>query len=273
MAVRTFPGKDCGVDLVPAAFSAHKPRELIKLERVHLYLPFSGKRSVSKALLSKVGGTISRSAGSMHVNALRNVHLELASGDRVALFGHNGAGKTSLMRVMSGIYEPSAGKCTINGRVLALFSTMIGLSWENTGRANIRQAFAMFNVPKAQHAQLEEEIIEFSELGEFIDLPINAYSAGMGTRLGFSIISSLNPDILIIDEVLSAGDMSFSKKSEQRILGMIDRAHALVVASHSADFLRLFCNRGVWMERGQVRMDGPFEEVWQAYYASVKAAG
>ena len=261
------------MDLTPSDNGGPAPDTLIKLERVHLYLPFAGGRSASKSLISKVGGTISRGAGKRHVNALRNVSLTLERGDRIGLFGHNGAGKTSLMRVMSGIYEPSAGRCAIHGRVLALFSTMIGLSRENTGRTNIRQAFAMFNVPKAQQAALEEEIIEFSELGEYIDLPINAYSAGMGTRLGFSIVSSLNPEILVLDEVLSAGDMSFSNKAQERILAMIDRAHALVVASHSAELLRMFCNRGVWMERGQVRMDGPFEEVWEAYYASVKEAG
>ena len=243
------------------------------LERVHLYLPFIGRRPSAKELIAKVGGTISRSRGSAHVNALRNVNLTLASGDRIAIFGHNGAGKTSLMRVMSGIYEPSAGKCTINGRVLALFSSTIGLSWENTGRVNIRQACAMFNVPKALHAEFEEQVIEFSELGEYIDLPMEAYSAGMRTRLGFSILSGLDPEILVVDEVLSAGDLAFAKKAQERILSMIDKAHALVVASHSGELMRMFCNRGVWMHRGEVRMDGAFEEVWDAYYASVNAEG
>jgi ABC-type polysaccharide/polyol phosphate transport system ATPase subunit len=254
----------------PAAASA---RALIKLERVHLYLPFIGKRPSAKELIAKVGGTISRSGGSAHVNALRNVSLTLASGDRIGIFGHNGAGKTSLMRVMSGIYEPSAGKCTINGRVLALFSSTIGLSRENSGRTNIRQACAMFNVPKDRHAEFEEQVIEFSELGEFIDLPVQAYSAGMRTRLGFSIVSSLDPEILIVDEVLSAGDLAFAKKAQDRIMSMIDRAHALVVASHSGELMRMFCNRGIWMHRGEVRMDSSFDEVWDAYYASVNEQG
>jgi ABC-type polysaccharide/polyol phosphate transport system ATPase subunit len=254
----------------PVAVSA---RALIKLERVHLYLPFVGKRPSAKELIAKVGGTISRSGGSAHVNALRNVNLTLSNGDRMGIFGHNGAGKTSLMRVMSGIYEPSAGRCTINGRVLALFSSTIGLSWENTGRTNIRQACAMFNVPRSRHAEFEEQVIEFSELGEFIDLPVEAYSAGMRTRLGFSIISGLDPEILVIDEVLSAGDLAFAKKAQERILAMIDRAHALVVASHSGELMRMFCERGVWMHRGEVRMDGAFDEVWDAYYAFVNEGG
>jgi ABC-type polysaccharide/polyol phosphate transport system ATPase subunit len=252
-----------------AIVSAASSATLIKLERVHLYLPFIGKRPSAKELIAKVGGTITRSRGSTHVNALRNVNLTLSSGDRIGIFGHNGAGKTSLMRVMSGIYEPSAGKCTINGRVLALFSSTIGLSWENSGRTNIRQACAMFNVPKAMHAEFAEQVIEFSELGEFIDLPVEAYSAGMRTRLGFSIVSGLNPEILVVDEVLSAGDLAFAKKAQERLLSMIDRAHALVVASHSGELMRMFCNRGVWMHRGEVRMDGAFDEVWDAYYASV----
>jgi ABC-2 type transport system ATP-binding protein len=249
------------------------PRTLIKLERVHLYLPFIGKRPSAKELIAKVGGTISRRPGAMHVNALRNVSLDLRSGDRMAIFGHNGAGKTSLMRVMSGIYEPSVGACAINGRVLALFSSTIGLSWENSGRTNIRQACAMFNVPKARHDEFEEAVIDFSELGEFIDLPVSAYSAGMRTRLGFSILSSLDPEILVLDEVLSAGDLAFAKKAQERILSLIDRAHALVVASHSGELMRMFCSRGIWMHRGQVRMDGAFDEVWDAYYASVNAEG
>jgi ABC-type polysaccharide/polyol phosphate transport system ATPase subunit len=261
------------MDMTPVDSAPAKTRELIRLDRVHLYLPFAGKHSVAKGLISKVGGTISRGAGSTHVNALRNVNLSLKSGDRMGLFGHNGAGKTSLMRVMSGIYEPSAGRCTISGRVLALFSSTIGMSPENTGRDNIRQACAMFNVPKSEHARLEEAVIEFSELGEFVDLPVSAYSAGMRTRLGFSIVSSLDPEILIIDEVLSAGDMAFAKKAQDRILSMIARSHAMVVASHSAELMRMFCNRGVWLDRGGIRMDGPFEQVWDAYYASVLASG
>lgn len=261
------------MDLTLDRAAAIRSEPLIKLERVHLYLPFWSKNPVAKSLIPKVGGLISRGAGSNHVNALRNVNLTLSSGDRLAVFGHNGAGKTSLMRVMSGIYEPSAGKCTIDGRVLALFSSTIGLSVQNTGRKNIYQACAMFNVPQADQARIEEAVIEFSELGDFIDLPVSTYSAGMRTRLGFSIITSLDPEILVVDEVLSAGDMAFAQKAQKRIYSMIDKAHALVVASHSADLMRMFCNRGIWMERGEIRMNGPFEDVWNAYYASIAANG
>jgi ABC-type polysaccharide/polyol phosphate transport system ATPase subunit len=245
------------------------PKTLIKLERVHLYLPFHRGRSATKNLIAQVGGKISWDAGKQHVVALRQVNLALSSGDRIALLGHNGAGKTSLLRVLAGIYEPSAGIRTINGSVLALLSSTIGMNMNNTGRTNIHHACALFDVPKSEIPAFEESVIEFSELGDFIDLPVKTYSAGMRTRLGFSIISGLDPDILIVDEVLSAGDMSFALKAQKRIISMIERSHAMVVASHSADLMKMFCNRAVWLDHGQIRMDGDFDEVKDAYYAEV----
>lgn len=264
---------DLTSEAAPAeAVPVSSPETVIHLDRVSLYLPFFRGRSATQNLISKVGGTISWQSGQEHVVALRRINLSLASGDRLALLGHNGAGKTSLLRVMAGIYEPSAGQRTIKGRVLALLSSTIGMNLNNTGRANIHHACNLFEVPKSQVAAFEEEVIEFSGLGDFIDLPVRTYSAGMRTRLGFSIISGLEPEILVIDEVLSAGDMNFALKAQKRILSMIARSHAMVVASHSAELMRLFCNRAVWLEHGQIRMDGPFEEVWQAYYEDVAKA-
>jgi lipopolysaccharide transport system ATP-binding protein len=248
---------------------ADPPKTLIRLERVHLYLPFHRGRAATKKLVSKVGGRISWDSGKRHVVALQKVDLTISSGDRVALLGHNGAGKTSLLRVLAGIYEPSAGTRTINGSVLALLSSSIGMNMENTGRKNIHHACELFGVPKSEVPAFEESVIEFSELGDFIDLPVRTYSAGMRTRLGFSIVTGLDPEILIVDEVLSAGDMSFALKAQKRILSMIEKSHAMVVASHSADLMKLFCNRAVWLHQGQIRMEGPFEEVNSAYYAEM----
>lgn len=245
-------------------------RELIRLDRVHLYLPFRSHRTRPAGLLNRVGGVIDRSGSRPHVVALKKINLKLMAGDRLAILGHNGAGKTSLLRVMSGIFEPSAGQCRIAGKVSALLSSTVGMSVVNSGRENIRQAAAMFEVPRRQQDEFERVVIEFSELGDFIDLPVSAYSAGMRTRLGFSIVSSLDPDILVIDEVLSAGDMGFAKKAQERIIDMVERSHALVVSSHSGDLMRMFCNRGVWLERGEIVMDGPFEEVWNAYYSQAR---
>lgn len=246
-------------------------RALVRLEQVHLRLPLLGKPGAVGRAEPKVGGLIRRLGSRAYVEALLNVDLTLSQGDRLAVLGHNGAGKTSLMRTMAGIYEPSSGTCSISGRVSALFSSTIGMSPLNTGRMNIRQACAMFQVPRSAMADFERDVIEFSELGDFVDLPVSTYSAGMRTRLGFSIVSGLDPEILIIDEVLSAGDLAFARKAQERIMAMIDRSHALVVASHSASLIRLFCNRAIWLDRGQIRMDGPFEEVWRRYHGDSAA--
>lgn len=251
--------------------SGDRCRTLALLERVDLHLPFIGGSSNSKEGVARVGGTIARTARRPYVAALRDIDLTVASGDKIAVLGHNGAGKTSLLRVISGIYSPTRGNCTITGRVSALLSSTVGMSTQNTGRANIRQACAMFDVPRASMAAFEKDVITFSELGDYIDLPVSAYSAGMRIRLGFSIVSGLDPEILVIDEVLSAGDMAFAQKAQARIVAMIDRSHALIVSSHSASLMRMFCNRALWLERGEIRMDGAFDDVWGAYYEDVAA--
>lgn len=242
--------------------------ELIKLQRVSLYLPFIPNRTRPAGLTNHVGGTIERNGRHAHVVALRSVNLSLKGGDRLAIFGHNGAGKSSLLRIMAGIFEPSAGVCSIRGKVSALLSSNVGMSVLNSGRESIRQACGMFEVPRREWETFEKSVIEFSELGDFIDVPVSAYSAGMRARLGFAIVSTLDPDILLVDEVLSAGDQGFAQRAQKRIIELIERSHALVVSSHSADLMRMFCNRGLWLERGIVKADGPFEDIWKAYYES-----
>jgi ABC-type polysaccharide/polyol phosphate transport system ATPase subunit len=136
----------------------------------------------------------------------------------------------------------------------------------------VHHAATLFDVGRDRVEAFTEDVISFAGLGDFIDMPVRTYSSGMRTRLGFSIISSLDPDILLVDEVLSAGDMTFARKAQERIASMIERSHALVVASHSAELMRLFCNRAIWLHRGEIQMDGPLEEVWLAYYDSTKPA-
>jgi ABC-type polysaccharide/polyol phosphate transport system ATPase subunit len=249
-----------------------EPRELIQLNRVSLYLPFIPHAAQRAGLANQVGGTIERTGRHAHVVALRDVTLNLNTGDRLAIFGHNGAGKSSLLRVMAGIFEPSVGRCKVSGKVSALLSANVGISHLNSGRESIRQACGMFEVPRAERAAFEKAVIEFSELGDFIDIPVGAYSTGMRARLGFAIVSTLEPDILLVDEVLSAGDQGFAAKAQKRIVDMIERSRAMVVSSHAASLMRMLCNRGVWLERGQVRLDGPFEEVWEAYQQSRKSS-
>lgn len=250
------------------ALNSSDPDWLIRLDGVCLYLPFRGSApSVAKLHASRVGGRVSTERGARHVVALRNVNLTVTEGERLAVIGHNGAGKSSLLRIMSGIYSPSIGSCGIRGKVSSLLTSTLGMHQRDTGRQNIILASAMFGVPSHDVPAIIERVAEFSELGEFLDMPVIAYSAGMRIRLGFSIVTAMQPDILIIDEVLSAGDRAFARKAQARMLEIAHQAKAVVVSSHSLGLLRLFCDRAIWLERGSVKQDGPLDEVWNAYMA------
>jgi ABC-type polysaccharide/polyol phosphate transport system ATPase subunit len=240
---------------------------LIRLKGASLYLPFRGARPRPSAKKSTVGGTV----GADHIVALSNVSLTIKKGERVAIVGHNGAGKSSLLRVLSGIYPVSSGECEINARVTPLLSSTIGLSHRETGRQNIELACAMFQVPAADVDRVIDEVAEFSELGEFLDLPVGTYSAGMRVRLGFSIVTTTKPDVLVVDEVLSTGDRAFSLKAQGRIKSIVEQANAVVISAHSLSFLKLVCQRAIWLDHGTVKMDGPLDDVWAAYTES-KAA-
>ena len=245
---------------------------LIRLKGAHLYLPFRGGRPRPPKTASTVGGRV----GANHIIALRDVNLTIKKGERVAVVGHNGAGKSSLLRVLSGIYPVSAGECEINAKVTPLLSSTIGLSQRETGRQNIELACAMFQVPANEVERVIEEVAEFSELGEFLDLPVGTYSAGMRVRLGFSIVTTTKPDVLVIDEVLSTGDRAFAIKAQARIKKIVEEANAVVMSAHSHSFLKLVCERALWLEHGTVKMDGPLNDVWTAYTgakAAEKAAG
>ena len=224
-------------------------KPLIRLERASLSLPYHGGPRASENPETRVGGRIVQKGNRRHVVALDRITFNLMPGDCVALLGYNGAGKTSLLRLLAGIFEPSGGVCHINAKVTALLTSTLGLDATQTGRQNIYHACTLLGAARGDIPRIVEDVIEFSELGDFINLPINAYSAGMRTRLGFSIVTAINPDVLVIDEVLSTGDLTFALKAQQRILDYIARARGLVVASHSADLMRLFCNRALWLEK------------------------
>jgi ABC-2 type transport system ATP-binding protein len=237
----------------------------ILVNRLSLDLPIleAGRLNLSSA--TNVGGKFARTARGAYVAALRDIELTLRTGDRLGVIGHNGAGKTTLLRVLGGIYQPTSGRCIVRGRVSAMFSSSMGLDWSATGIENIRFACALYDIPRSRVNSIIEDIREFSDLGDYLNLPIRTYSDGMRTRLGFSIITSVNPEILIVDEALGAGDINFAHKAQKRILGFLDRVNVLVAASHSIELLRLLCDRAVWMQRGRIEMTGPLDEVWGAY--------
>ena len=240
----------------------------IVVEDLKLELPIFGvkprKRSGQKPL--PVGGTLlSLGRRSARVVALDGVSFTIDEGDSVGLIGHNGAGKTCLLRVMGGIYKPTAGSCEVRGSVSTLFTNSIGLSQNATGTENIRLTCILMGIADAEIKRIMPDIIEFSELGEYLDLPLRTYSAGMRTRLGFALATAMNPDVLLIDEVFTTGDRQFRKKAKARISAVMRSAKTMVLASQSPGLMKEFCNKIIWLEHGRVLRSGDAEEILEDY--------
>lgn len=196
----------------------------------------------------------------MTVHALRNINLELRPGDRVGLVGRNGAGKTTLLRVLSGVYEPSAGYMRCEGRVSSLTDIMLGMDLDASGYDNIVLRGVVMGLSRKQSIDLIPEVESFTELGDYLRLPVRAYSQGMLLRLAFAISTSVTPDILLMDEMIGAGDALFLKKAQERISHLIDRVAILVIASHNDAILREFCDTGLFLEEGRIVHSGRIEE-------------
>lgn len=201
----------------------------------------------------------------IEVRALQDVSLRINEGERVGIIGANGAGKSTLLKLLAGIYPPSRGRRIVEGRICSLFDLVLGFEPDATGWENIYfRSFLQGETPRSVKTKLQS-IAEFSELGNFLDMPVRYYSAGMLVRLAFSIVTASEPEILLVDEVLSVGDLSFQTKARQRMSEMIDRARLIVTVSHDLETMGLFCETGIWMDRGQIRLVGPVEEVTAAY--------
>jgi ABC-type polysaccharide/polyol phosphate transport system ATPase subunit len=206
----------------------------------------------------------------MKVEALQDVNLRISQGERVGIIGHNGAGKSTLLKVLAGIYPPTAGRRLVEGRISSLFDISLGFESEATGWENIAyRSYLQGETTRSVRAK-RDAIAEFSELGDFLSTPVRYYSAGMLVRLAFSIATAIDPEILLIDEVLSVGDMAFQHKARERMEQMMARAHLMVVVSHELASLEKLCNVGVWMDHGRVVRTGPIREVIEAYTAAVR---
>ncbi len=204
------------------------------------------------------------------VRALDAVSASFSSGERIGLIGHNGAGKTTFLRVLSGVYAPTMGHAWIDGEVSALTDIMTGIDPEATGYDNIMYRGILLGHTKSQAKALVPEIEAFSELGEYLDLPVRTYSTGMMMRLLFAIATSIRPAILLMDEMISVGDANFVEKARARLESVISKTSILVISSHVEDVIREFCGRVVWLERGKMIMDGAPDEVLAAYRATIK---
>jgi lipopolysaccharide transport system ATP-binding protein len=206
----------------------------------------------------------------LKVRALQDVSLRFGDGDRVGIIGGNGAGKSTLLRLLAGVYTPTRGRRRVAGRVSSLFELNLGFEMEATGRKNIMyRGYLQGETPRSIRAKMQE-IADFSELGRFLDVPVRYYSAGMLVRLAFSIATTIEPEILLVDEVLSAGDLAFQAKARERMEDMMSRAKIIVMVSHDLENLPQLCETGVWLDHGRVCKIGPIEDVIPAYRAHVE---
>ena len=236
----------------------------ISIENLSLDLPIYSLASRSlrhKLLPAMVGGSIRAEKNKpVVVRALDGISLNIEDGDRVGLFGHNGAGKTTFLRSLAGIYTPTSGTVKVQGRVSSIFDISLGMDPEATGDENVYLLglSAGFSVDHIRESRAQ--ILEFAELGDYINLPIKAYSAGMTMRLAFAVATSFQPDVLLMDEWIAAGDASFMQKAEARLSEMMDNASVMVLASHSVGILKNFCNKVVVLSKGKVVFFGSFGE-------------
>jgi ABC-2 type transport system ATP-binding protein/lipopolysaccharide transport system ATP-binding protein len=244
----------------------------IKLSNVNLHFPLyrDGSRSLKRSLLQAGksitrSGTISTEGSHTVVKALNNISCHIEHGERIGLIGTNGAGKSTLLRVLAGIYEPTSGDIAVDGRVNALLNIGIGSDLDATGYENILLRGLYMGLHPDEIRKIAPSIAEFTELGEFLHVPVRTYSAGMAMRLSFAIATATLPDILLMDEWIMAGDRRFLEKARERIDSFVSRSQILVLASHSPQILAQWCTRLFWMENGAIIMQGETDAVLKRY--------
>ncbi|WP_094462592.1 ABC transporter ATP-binding protein [Pannonibacter phragmitetus] len=236
----------------------------IRLENVGVR--FTGDINTNGLLGWIAGKRAGSAAAAMYtVDALKGLSLSIEQGERVGLIGLNGAGKSTLLKVMAGIYLPTSGTVETEGHVCPMFEFATGFEMNQTGRDNIRiRGLLLGMTPEEIEAKLPE-IEAFTELGEFLDYPVRTYSAGMFIRLAFAVSTSINPEILLIDEVMGAGDLRFAEKAKRRMFEFMEQGKILVFSSHNFDLLKSFCKRTIWLEKGRIVMDGETDAVVTGY--------
>ncbi|MDG2303598.1 MAG: ABC transporter ATP-binding protein [Candidatus Binatia bacterium] len=239
---------------------------MIRLEDISLTFPGQGAQSLREKFTSLVRSS-AKVPDRGSVTALREVNIDIRYGQRVGVIGLNGAGKTTLLKVMCGIYPVTSGRLTVEGDIACLFEIATGFEMEATGWENIITRGLLVGLTRREIRDRTQEIADFTELGAALDRPVKTYSAGMFIRLAFAVSTSILPDVLLLDEVVAAGDQHFQDKATRRLQQMVEHASILVLVSHSMDTILTNCTRVVWIEAGRVRMDGPAEEVVQAYTA------
>jgi lipopolysaccharide transport system ATP-binding protein len=213
-----------------------------------------GHRSFKQQLLqSATGGRIGRRGDLTVIRALDQVSFRLEPGNRLGLWGHNGSGKTTLLRAIAGIYQPVSGQLTVAGRIASLIDLNLGMDGEASGVENIRMRGILLGLSRRQADRLLDDVAEFTELGEFLSMPVRTYSSGMHMRLGFAVSTAVDADIVLMDEWLSVGDADFQKRAQDRLARFLARSKILVLASHSEQLLKDMCNRIIQLEHGRIQ--------------------
>jgi lipopolysaccharide transport system ATP-binding protein len=244
----------------------------IVLEDVHL--TFTVRNRGASSLKDSVLRMLTRRQGPprTQIHALQGVSFSVGDGERLGIIGHNGAGKSSLLRLLAGVYQPTSGRRMVNGKIGSLFELTLGFEQEATGWENMRyRGYLQKETPQSISAKMEA-IAQFSELGSALDMPIRYYSSGMLVRLAFSIATAIEPEVLLVDEVLAAGDLSFHQKALQRMRELMGKARAIVLVSHALPVLVQMCDRVLWLDHGRVRQIGPAREIVAAYKEFMKNA-
>lgn len=244
----------------------------ILVENVSVLFPLyhNNARSLKKTVIAAASGRLGQDQQRrIVVQALRDISFSLRGGDRLGLIGANGAGKTTLLRTLAGIYEPVIGRVEVGGTLGAMLDVSLGMNPDLTGRENILLRGLYNGFSRAAAARLEADVADFADLGNFLDLPVRIYSAGMMVRLGFGLATAVRPEILIMDEWLLAGDADFQERARNRLEAMVRSADILVLSSHDTHIIQEWSTRVLWLDQGRVHMDGAPEQVLDAYLGRV----
>jgi len=226
---------------------------------------YSLKNRIIKSVMGNI--TSNNHDKIVHIDALKNINIQIKSGERIGVIGGNGSGKSTFLRLCSRIYEPSTGTININGNISSLINVIIGIDPESTGRENIKLRLVMLGYNNDQINELINPIIEFTELNQFIDLPFYTYSTGMQMRLAFATSVFIKPEILIMDEWLATGDKDFQEKAEKKLNSIIEDSKILILASHSKDLILKTSTRVIWLENGLINQEGNSEKILENYFS------
>ncbi|NPD68566.1 ABC transporter ATP-binding protein [Lichenicola cladoniae] len=267
----------------PAGLKQPLADAFIHVDDLSLDFPLyhGGARSLKKTMLSmaskRVAGTTGGKVGEdrshrVVVQALRNITFRLTSGERLGIVGHNGAGKSSLLRVLGGIYEPVAGQVHVGGSINTLLDTNFGMNLDLTGRENIALRGRYVGLSREGMRALEADVEAFAALGPFLELPVRVYSSGMVVRLGFGLATAIAPQVLLMDEWFMAGDARFRDKAHSRLETVVRGAEIMVLTSHMPSVLKTWCTRLIWLQAGRIVADGPVDEIMERYAAAAVPA-